>query len=290
MKLRTREERRRGKRLPFSSFFGSEEDNNNDDEIVDYDDEIEEIDDDIEEDVGFKSQLSGTMAKNQKRRDETRRKPSQNDIEEVTKKTSNTRRKPSQDVQDDIEKDEEEDDGPINTRKRPLTEISEIGEIETAVKINSVYLETLIKAAQYMRGNPMSIPQLAEIDQSIIDTLKTLGTMCPVTQTKPVVRAVPPTIPQADGTEVRFTAVAFDKGIRWSLVPDDAKKIVYDRAANLHKEIYGSWPKKVNMWTYAGFKPVSYYNSDTYRPTMARALDEYKEGKLGISFPDVFLA
>jgi hypothetical protein len=97
-----------------------------------------------------------------------------------------------------------------------------------------------------------------------------------VTRTVDPIVAKPsaPEIPAADGTEVRFTDVARDLGIQWSTVPDATKRRVYERAAQFHKDVYGVWPKRVSMWTSSGMRPVYYYNKDTYRETMQRALEE----------------
>ena len=97
----------------------------------------------------------------------------------------------------------------------------------------------------------------------------------------PTRHLAPPDIPAADGTEVRFTTVANSMGIHWRDVPEVDKIRVYQRTAELHEEVFGVRPPKVMMHTNEGFKPTSYYNNDTYRQTMVRALEEYEEGSLG---------
>jgi hypothetical protein len=65
-------------------------------------------------------------------------------------------------------------------------------------------------------------------------------------------------------------------GITWSLVSEAEKRRIYERAAQLHKEAFGVWPKRVNMWTSSGMRPVYYYNKETYEETMKRALEEFQ--------------
>lgn len=78
----------------------------------------------------------------------------------------------------------------------------------------------------------------------------------------------------ADGTEMRFTKVASDMGIIWARVPENDKRAIYGRAAELHNFHYGCWPDKVNVWTKDGIRPVFRYTKATYEKTMQKALEE----------------
>jgi hypothetical protein len=100
----------------------------------------------------------------------------------------------------------------------------------------------------------------------------------PVRSAAPTLHLAPPDIPAADGTEVRFTTIANSMGIHWKDVPEEEKRSVYIRAADLHELTYGRRPPRVMMHTNEGFKPTFYYNDSTYRETMVRALEEYQQG------------
>lgn len=173
---------------------------------------------------------------------------------------------------------------PAKKSKSMETESVTLDEISKVVQINTMYLDKLIVARESLMRYPLQYGNgsiVTEIGKSIKHTLEVLSTWCPVTQSKPVEKkTVPIDIPMADGTEVRFTNVARDIGISWSTVDPVTKQRIYDRACELHKELYGAIPRRVNMWTNAGFRPVYYYNKDTYKGTMVRALREYIDGTL----------
>jgi hypothetical protein len=179
-----------------------------------------------------------------------------------------------------IENDEDEDDVWVAQRKRQAVETT-LANVKAATKTNTTYLQALIFAEKYLRkAGPGNEKRLTITREKILDTLRALEDLpLPITKTEDPIAAKPsaPEIPAADGSEIRFTAVARDLGIVWSTVPEQQKLRLYERAAQYHKDEFGVWPKRVNMWTSSGVRPVYYYNAETYRSTMMRALQEFKD-------------
>jgi hypothetical protein len=162
------------------------------------------------------------------------------------------------------------------------TEQATLDDVEKALRINNALLATYREQAAYYRSrNLVDDPDLKRVEQAMSHTLTILTDWgLPVRQVGPVEHAIPPHIPMADGSEMRFTNVANSMGIKWSLVSEDDKFAVYERAADLHAQIYGARPIQVNMWTSDGYRPVAYYDAAHYKPTMVRALREYHNGML----------
>jgi len=191
-------------------------------------------------------------------------------------------------INDDDDDDDRRRRDIRHNKRATRTETMTISQIGRATEINIKYIDCLMRTGTYLRDrlnyvrdqDPKLGEEIQRIDHALIDATRALGDLCPVTQTGPTQKAVPPTVPEADGSEIRFTNVARDLGIYWSNVDQDMKNRIYDRACKLHKEHYGVWPKRVNMWTSAGFKPVYYYNKDTYENTMKAALLEYLRGDI----------
>jgi len=174
------------------------------------------------------------------------------------------------------EEEEEREDRP--QQDEPHVELVTAEQIAHAAATNIAYLDVLVKVATYYR----SLRSLAydrnvdEVDKDIRETLSAIRDYgMPITQAEPIEHAVAPSIPMADGSEIRFTQVAQELGILWRDVPEEKKKQVYERAADLHREVFGCVPKPVKMHTSTGFRPVNYYNERTHRPTMRRALLEF---------------
>jgi hypothetical protein len=176
---------------------------------------------------------------------------------------------------------EEEEDAAYEVPQpdEPRTEVVTLDEATRIATVNIALLNALVGAGTYLsnRGGEWADRRLHEVDSYIESTLNALHDCpVPITQAAPVERVVPPTIPFADGTEMRFTNVAQSLGINWRDVPEEEKRKVYARASNLHHDHYGCYPVERLMYTGTGLGPVNYYNEITYRPTMLRALQEFK--------------
>lgn len=230
-----------------------------------FDDEIEEDDDMSTKRPVPKEQEKTTTTTRRKRRPRRRRVDDDDDDDEYL-------------VNDDEEKDDDDNEEQRVVSRRRV-ETSTLDDIGKAVDTNAAYFRVLLEAGTYIRGHQHEFKdpaqKLTHINDQIMSTLRAMEDLMPVTQTAPIEHPVPPTLPEADGTEIRFTNVANEKGIIWSRVDADTKQRIYERAAQLHKDEFGAWPKRVRMWTNSGYRPVYYYNKDTYPSTMGRALDEY---------------
>ena len=194
----------------------------------------------------------------------------------------------SSEFSDDYDDDEEEVMIPVRppqfeTRAIPLDRV------ELAVRINMEMVSQLRDLNEHLLRNPIYANHHGHNAKAmdiagqnlgrISDLLKAVDDWVPITVPGDQPRSIPPQLPEADGTEMRFTNVASGMGIAWNMVPLDDKMRVYERAAQLHVQHYGVRPAKVRMWTSEGFKPTAYYNKDTYERTMKRALEEYKASK-----------
>ena len=174
------------------------------------------------------------------------------------------------DAEDDLQQDE------------PRTETVTLDQLARAATTNIAYLNALVGVATYYETQLPSRPGLRnnvlQVLEDMEDTLRALRDCpMPITQVAPIEHAVPPTIPYADGSELRFTNVAQSLGISWRDVPEAKKKKVYARAVELHRETYGCVPVRKLMHTSAGIRGVYYYNESNYRPTMLKALVEFKK-------------
>lgn len=161
----------------------------------------------------------------------------------------------------------------------PRTEVVTLDEITQAATVNVAYLNALVGVATYLRGIGAQWPEqlIHQVESDMQSTIHALRDCpLPITQAAPIEHAVPPTIPAADGTEVRFTNVAQSLGIVWRDVPEEQKLALYDRAVQLHYDHFGCYPKKVLMHTNTGRRGVYLYTEATFRPTMLRALHEFK--------------
>ena len=165
----------------------------------------------------------------------------------------------------------------------PHIEMVTVEHAARVAEVNTGYLLALLKTAKYYRslGQVKTEQRLRLVEQDIVDALLALRSFgMPLTQAEPIEHAVPPTVPEADGSELRFTHVAQSLGISWRDVPEEEKEKVYERAVELHRKEYGCAPKRVLMHTNRGKQPVYYYNEHTYRPTMLLALTEYLRRQL----------
>ena len=159
----------------------------------------------------------------------------------------------------------------------PTVETATLAQVKEALELNSTFLKTLRdQYAFYVARHGEDHPAAKRIEQMMAHTLGVMTDWgLPIAQAGPIQHAVPPTIPQADGSEKRFTDEARKLGLKWHMVSEADKMEVYNRAIALHVEHYGSRPTQVNMWTSDGWRPTYYYNEDTYQKTMLRALTEY---------------
>ena len=187
------------------------------------------------------------------------------------------------DDQGDREEEEEEQDDSddVPDPELPLVETVSLDEVNTALDMNIKHLNALRDLAMYYRGPahaPRDYAPLLRVEKAMLDTVDAMQDwMLPVRQAGPIEHSVPPSIPEADGSEKRFTEVAGGLGIHWSAVSAEDKARVYERALELHVQHYGCRPRKVRMWTNDGLQPVYYYSEVTYRKTMLQALIEYQE-------------
>ena len=158
-------------------------------------------------------------------------------------------------------------------------EVSSLEDLERACRVNAAYVDMLMRVRDHVAARAQdfqdSAGTLQRLGEQLVAATRQMEDMFPVAQTGPVERALPPHLPEADGSEVRFTDAAAKLGIRWSRVDQDTKFQLYERAAELHKQCFGARPRRVRMWTNQGYKPVYYYNQETYGPTVMRALQEY---------------
>lgn len=158
--------------------------------------------------------------------------------------------------------------------------------VELAVRINMYLVSQLRDLNEHLLRNPIyanhhghnakAMDIAGQNLTRISDLLKAVDDWVPITVPGDQPRPIPPQLPEADGSEMRFTNVAASLGIAWNMVPTAEKMAVYERAAQLHLQHYGVRPAKVLMWTSEGYKPTAYYNKDSYERTMKRALEEYK--------------
>jgi len=172
---------------------------------------------------------------------------------------------------------------PYQVRQIPLDRV------EVAVRINVGLMDSLVRMNDHILRNNyhQNYHQIQKRDTAsdivhqnldrIQALLKALDEWVPITVPGDQPKAVPPTIPMADGSEVRFTNVASELGIQWSAVSQEDKQRLYERAAQLHQQHYGARPGKAKMWTSDGYKDVAYYNQRTYKNTVLTALKEYQE-------------
>jgi hypothetical protein len=238
-------------------------DNNNDDDDYRQDNEEDPIYDE-DEDMGPVT------------RRRARLRPEVQDADEHLRNPQLRRLKRNKHI--DWDEDDEDQEFAEAETPGPRTETSTLADIEQALAINGAYLKTLREMATYYRGRRLDDdPDLKRVEQAMAHTLGIMSDLMPVAQTDPVEHVVAPAVPEADGSEKRFTDVAAQLGIKWSLVSEQDKSAVYDRALELHVEQYGARPRKVRMWTKEGYQPVYYYNEATYRGTMRRALREFQE-------------
>lgn len=183
-----------------------------------------------------------------------------------------------EEIEDILVESSDVDEGP--QQDEPRTETVTLDQITQAATINIAYLNALVGVVSYYQnsGRPNVERSIREIEADIESTLHALrDSPLPITQVGPIEHAVPPTIPAADGTEMRFTHIAQSLGIIWRDVPEEKKQEVYDRALFLHHECFGCAPVRKLMYTSTGRRAVYYYNETTYRPTMYKALIEFKK-------------
>jgi hypothetical protein len=213
--------------------------------------------------------------------------PPAKDKEEVSSSSSSL--SSSEFSADDYEEDDDEVMMPVQ-QPRPRFESRAIplDRVEMAARINMGMVAQLLALNEHLLRHPVYAnhgAKAAEIAgqnlNRIADVLKAMDDWVPITIPGDQPRAIPPRIPEADGSEIRFTNVAESLGIAWNAVPLADKMAVYERAAQLHVQHYGMRPAKVLMWTSEGCKPTAYYNKDTYERTMKRALEEYKAPRAG---------
>ena len=167
-----------------------------------------------------------------------------------------------------------------------LIEKPTLEQVERLVHANTMYLDSLMTAHSHFRFRNADNAVLNGIQERITDTLNVLHTWCPVTQTAPEARAVPQTIPEADGSEVRFSHVAAERGWGYEWARESNKQEVYQRAAQLYRDMYGTWPKRLMMWTASGRKPVQYYTAETAKGTLCVALQEWHDRKHRAESPE----
>ena len=241
---------------------------------------VEDVDED-DDDYQAEELVDAEELARQRRRSE-RRRPRSEVVDADEHLIGPQRKQLTVSVDPQDEDDNDDDDAPEGGR--PRTEEATLEDIQRALTINSAYLQTLRDQAAYYRSrNIADDPDLKRVERAMNYTEGVLSDwMLPVTQAAPVEHTVPATLPDADGSEKRFTEVAAALGIKWSLVNETDKSQVYSRAVDLHVELYGARPRKVRMHTNEGYQPVYYYNAATYRNTMRRALLEYKQRNEGI--------
>lgn len=186
----------------------------------------------------------------------------------------------------DEDDDDEEVMMPVQPRPRFESRAIPLDRVEMAARINMGMITQLRELNEHLLRHPVYAnhgAKAAEIAgqnlNRMAEVLKAMDDWVPITVPGDQPRAIPPRIPEADGSEIRFTNVADSLGIAWNTVPLADKMAVYERAAQLHVQHYGVRPAKVLMWTSEGYKPTAYYNKDTYERTMKRALEEYKGAK-----------
>ena len=174
--------------------------------------------------------------------------------------------------------DDDQDEAP--QQDEPRIEVVTADEIAAYSTVNIAYVNALVNVATYYRStrSPDKEDALEQVESDLEHALAALRDFgVPIRQAAPIEHRVPPTIPEADGSEMRFTNAAQELGIVWRDVPQDKKKKVYRRALELHREVYGCVPIQVIMYTSKGRQPVYYYTERSYRPTMRRALIEFRE-------------
>lgn len=190
---------------------------------------------------------------------------------------------------DDNDDDDDEVMIPPPSAPRFESRAIPLDRVELAVRINMDLVSQLRDLNEHLLRNPIyanhhghnakAMDIAGQNLARISDLLKAVDDWVPITVPGDQPRPIPPQLPEADGSEMRFTNVAASLGIAWNMVPTAEKMAVYERAAQLHLQHYGVRPSKVLMWTSEGYKPTAYYNKDSYERTMKRALEEYKGQK-----------
>lgn len=146
--------------------------------------------------------------------------------------------KGKEEEEDDVE-DYEDDDEDNNSHERlesisssddedkvkPVASKETVTQMQfcRTAKVNIAYLDVLLKEAAHLRGQPHSkhsMERLVQVDQRIEHVSRALEDWgLPILQaTQPVDHPVAPTVPEADGSEKRFTNVARAMGLDWSKV------------------------------------------------------------------------
>lgn len=181
----------------------------------------------------------------------------------------------------EIEEYEDEEDKNSAPSQASKIEKSSLKEVKELVMANTAYGHLLIDAANHYRSLGYSGPIINDLSSKLDGVLKTLDLWCPVARTGVIEKPVAPIIPEADGSEVRFSQVIARNGWqqKWAACSKEEKMAVYSRAAELHKIHYGAYPSKIMMWSSAGRNPMHYYTEQTCEKTILAALREWASKK-----------
>lgn len=183
------------------------------------------------------------------------------------------------------DEDEDEDDYVNDEREGEQLvheEVSSVSDMSLMIAANINALVGLQKLATYIHerhsginGNRDTDMQrhLKLVETSMMELSRTIQSQVPLDSSKGK-RISHVVIDPADGTEVRQNETAAELGIVWSAIDESVRRRVSERARDLHKEIYGAYPKKVNMPYSGGKRPVYYYNRETSEKTVKVAMRE----------------
>lgn len=161
------------------------------------------------------------------------------------------------------------------------TETAKLDEVLKIVQMTGVAMETQLKLAAFVqdRGGGAVYPDeesrrsdLKRIQEHMLELSRSLQTWTPMDRASAQQKTYT-VIDDTDGTEVRMADCASELGIAWSAVSASTKRAIAELARDLHKKVYGRFPKKKRMPAGNGtMMPIYFYNRQTYIPTMKEAM------------------
>ena len=239
---------------------------NDDGEFVE---DVDLFDDDEEEDGKEIEQLSGIPGAPQKRRRSARL---HDDL--------NVRQGPlfpGLELPEDpihIDGDEDEQQQQQQEDDDVHTETARLGQVHQIVMINTAALKAQLELATYLRAH-FTVARDADLrraEEHALELSRSLHKWTPMDRATAVEKTYT-VIEDADGTEVRMSDCANELGINWSAVSNATRKAVAELSRDLHKEVYGAYPKKKRMPSGNGkMQAIYFYNRTTYVPTMKEAM------------------
>ncbi len=161
------------------------------------------------------------------------------------------------------------------------TETAALDEVLKIVQMTGLAMETQLKLATFVQDRANGgvyadeesrRSDLKRIQEHMMELSRSLQTWTPMDRASTKEKRYT-VIDDADGTEVRMSDCAAELGIVWNAVSASTKRAIAELARDLHKKVYGRFPKKKRMPAGNGtMLPIYFYNRTTYVPTMREAM------------------